>query len=336
MFEGVALLRQNRPKLTCVALLACFILFLCLTGQVRADVHRVELKKRMKPGSKASFNATEQKKALARAVMKEAEQILAGSLPEGRKNVIREFLQRKVDNFVLSYSEQQYMDNERTGVLSLEVNVNTQTVKDSLKKWGTYYTAAGEWDYRLEVRGDLNTEQELRLADLETVSGLRRERSAVSPVFLLRPPRKEGGRWEALLKRDEDESVYLASSLDQLWLKTWSDFFSNREVRLRVEREMQLTASGWSTSTGIRHFHSLLGEWSTKLDRAAIQSLDFDPSGISGTWTVYTLTPADLRNELESYLPPRGLDFRLQVKNASQPRSREANDQGWSRRLIAP
>lgn len=325
MFAGFALLRHDEPAFLLAAILACFFLLVCLGGTGLADVHRVELKKQMKQGAELTFNATEQKKALSRAVLKEAEQILAGTLPRGRKKVIRKFLRRKVDDFVLSYSEQQYLKDENTGVFSLEVNVNTQSVKDELKRWGTYYTAIREWDYRLEVRGKLNTEKELRLADLESMSGLRRERKALSPVFVLRPPREEGDRWEALLRRNGEETVYLAESLDKLWLKTWSDFFSHRDVRLRAERIMRLSAFGWSTSTGIRHFHSLLAGWSTKLDRAILQSIHFEQGGIGGTWTVYTLTPTELRNQLESYIPSRGLDFRLEAVNASASLSDGSN-----------
>jgi len=334
MFENFLLLRRIRFGLPCSLLLAAFAFLLALGGGVHADVHRVELKKEMDRGAKAAFNATEQREALAKAVLKEAEQILAGSLPKGRKQVIRDFLRDKVDEFVLSYSEQQYVEEKNTGVLSIEANVNTHTVKEHLKKWGTYYTAAGEWDYRLDVRGELDTDKELRLADLETMSGLRRERESGGPVFLLRPPEEEGGHWESLLMRDGEESVYLANNLDKLWLKTWSDFFSRKSVRMRVERKMRLTASGWTTSTGMRHFNSVLEGWSAKLDKAVIQSLEFAPGGLSGTWTVYTLTPAGLRNELESYIPSRGLNFSLEVENATRSRGNESSDKGGGRVIV--
>jgi hypothetical protein len=317
MLEGIAPCRLKRPGFALAAVSACFLLLVCFAGAARADVHRVELTKQMKQGAELTFNATEQRKALSRAVLKEAEQILAGTLPRARKKVIREFLRGNVDDFVLSYSEQQYLEDEATGVLSLEVSVNTQSVKEELKRWGTYYTAAREWSYRLEVRGKLGRKKELRLADLESMSGLRRERNALAPVFFLRPPEKDGDRWEALLQQKGEETVYLAESLDGLWLKTWSDFFSRREVRLRVERVLRLSASGWSTSTGIRHFHSVLAGWSTKLDRAVLQSIRFEPEGLGGVWTVYTLTPTELRRQLESYLPPRRMDFRLEAVNAT-------------------
>ena len=249
--------------------------------------------------------------------MREAEQILTGSLPEGRKEVLRELMRGKTDDFVLSYSEQQYLEDGRTGVLSLEVEVNTSAVKDFLKEWGTYYTSAGEWPYRLDVRGELDGEQELRLADLETASGLRRDREVEDPVFLLRPAGEDGGRWKALLNRGGEETVHHAESLDKVWLKAWSEYFSARSVRLRVVRNMRLTASGWTTSTGIRYFHSRLGGWSAKLDRAARLSLQFPPGGVSGTWSVYTLTPEDLRERLESYTAPRGLSYRLKNVNAT-------------------
>lgn len=325
MFANFLFLRRIRSGLPFMVLLASFVFLLALGGEVRADVHRVKLKKEMDRGAKAAFNATEQKEALAKAVLKEAEQILAGSLPKGRKRVIRDFLQEEVEKFVLSYSEQRYVEEENTGVLSIEANVNTQTVKDYLKKWGTYYTAAGEWDYRLEIRGELDTEKELRLADLETMSGMRRERESLGPVFVLRPPEEEGGRWESLLIRGGEESIYLGGSLDKLWLRTWSDFFSRKSVRMRVERKMRLTASGWSTSTGMRHFNTVLQGWSTKLDRAVMQSLEFEPGGLSGTWTVYTLTPAELRSELESYIPSRGLDFSLEIENATRSGGNESD-----------
>ena len=157
MFEKFFFLRRIRSGLPFIVLVASFAFLPVLGGEVRADVHRVELKKEMDRGAKAAFNAAEQKRALAKAALKEAEKILAGSLPKGRKRVIRDFLQEKVEEFVLSYSEQQYVEEENTGVLSIEANVNTQRVKDYLKKWGTYYTATGEWDYRLEIRGELDT-----------------------------------------------------------------------------------------------------------------------------------------------------------------------------------
>jgi len=301
-------------------LVACLTLFAGAGGQAVADMHRVELKKDLQQEDKASFGAKEQKKALARAVMREADQILAGSLPEGRKEVLRELMRGKTDDFVLSYSEQRYLEDERTGVLSLEVEVNTSAVKGFLKEWGTYYTSAGEWPYRLDVRGELDEEQELRLADLETASGLRRDRGVQEPVFLLRPPGENGGRWKALLKRNGEETPHHAESLDKVWLTAWREYFSARSVRLRVERNMRLTASGWTSSAGVRHFHSSLGGWSARLDRAELVSLEFSPGGVSGIWMVYTLTPEEFRGRLESSMASRGLSYRLEDVNTTRER----------------
>ena len=320
MLEELVVWRYLSPRLPLAALLLGIFLLLSV-GLVRAEVHRLEVKKEIKPGAEETFSTEDQQKALSRAVLREAERILAGSLPEAKKDVIREFLRRKVQDFVLSYSEKRYLEGEDTAVLGLEVRVNTQAVKEFLKKWGTYYTAKREWTYRLELNGKLDNEAELRLADLESVSGLRREREVSSPVLRIRPPEEQEGRWEGTLRQEGEETVYSGESMKDLWLKTWSDYFAQREVRLRVERVMRLAASGWSPSTGIRHFDTTLQGWSTRLDRAVLGSIGFEPGGISGIWTVYTLTPEQLRSRLQSYMPSRGLDFSLESVNASSSRT---------------
>ncbi|MCF8029785.1 MAG: hypothetical protein K9K39_02690 [Desulfohalobiaceae bacterium] len=320
MPEEVVCWRYLSIRLPLVVLLVGILLLLGV-GLVRAEVHRLEIKKEIKPGAEETFSTKDQQKALSRAVLREAERILAGSLPEAKKDVIREFLLQKVQDFVLSYSEKRYLEGEDTAVIDLEVRVNTQAVKEFLKKWGTYYTAKREWPYRLELHGELDNEAELRLADLESVSGLRREREVRFPVFRIRPPRNEEGRWEGTLWQDDEETVYSGESMKDLWLRTWSEYFAQREVRLKVERVMRLAASGWSTSTGIRHFDTTLKGWSTRLDRAVLGSVGFEPGGISGVWTVYTLTPEDLRSRLQSYMPSRGLDFRLESVHASRSRT---------------
>ena len=320
MLEEVVLQRYLSARYPLVVLLVGILLLLSV-GLVRAEVHRLEVKKEIKPGAEETFSRTDQQKALSRAILREAERILSGSLPEARKEVIREFLLQKVQDFVLSYSEKRYLDGEDTAVLGLEVRVNTQAVKELLKKWGTYYTAKREWTYRLELNGELDNEAELRLADLESVSGLRRDSMARFPVFRIRPPENKEGRWEGTLRQDGEETVYTGESLKDLWLKTWSDYFAQREVRLQVERVMRLAASGWSTSTGIRHFDNTLQGWSTRLDRAVLGSIDFEPGEISGIWTVYTLTPEELRSRLQSYMPSHGLDFRLKLVSVSPSRT---------------
>ena len=83
---------------------------------------------------------------------------------------------------------------------------------------------------------------------------------------------------------------------------------------------MRLTASGWTSSAGVRHFHSSLGGWSARLDRAELVSLEFSPGGVSGIWMVYTLTPEEFRGRLESSMASRGLSYRLEDVNTTRER----------------
>ncbi len=312
--------------LTCLVL--ALILLFCWASSSWAGVHQVRVEEEVESEREELVNATKEERALSRALLEETQQLLADSIPQGRGEVVRTFLQDRAGEFVLTYSRQEYISEEEAAVESFEVQVNTESLKDYLKQWGTYYTSRGDWKYRLEVENGLEEEKELDWAELETMSGVRRDGDVEDPVLRLRPPQDSEGRWEARFISEEEETIHYGRDLQELWLDIWSDYFARSDVRQRAESKVEIRVSGWPTSTGIRHFHHEMGGWSRTLDRVELHSVAWASDGLSGEWTVYTLTPRDLRARLQDHVPSRGLE--LEEVNILEMGTGEGDDEGDS------
>ncbi len=313
-------------RLFCMSLLV-IILLAVSSSWLWAGEHVVRIEKELaSPSQEAEFNATVRNEGFARAVLQEVHSVLGSSLAKARREAVLKILAPRVQEFVLSFSEQTFIEKKSKAVLRLNVRVNAQAVKSFLQHWGTYYTGSQTWSYVLRAPGlDPEALQELRT--LELMSGVSRAEKA-EPVLELKAAE---GSWSGELRFQERSWKDKAESLEELWVSLWSKYFGLPGIRSRVQVGLELRVSGWSTFTGLTDFNRRMESWTQLLDRAKLQEAVFQGQGVSGRWLLRTLHQEALEKELQSFLSPRGLTFSLtrsqgarKVQAANATRSEES------------
>jgi hypothetical protein len=282
-------------------------------------VVRIERQLTSEDAGEDGFNATARNKGFARAVLEEVSAVLGSELDQAREKAVLEILSPRVQDFVLSFSEQTFVEEQGKAVLQLNVRVNAQAVKGFLQRWGTYYTGSRQWEYALRAQG-LDAKGLEAVRTLELMSGLSRAQEG-GPVLELK---QTDGSWRGQLRFEDHAWKAREKSLQELWPSLWSRFFHLPSVRSRVQVGLELRVSGWSSFVGLKDFDRRMQGWSQLLDRATLQEVGLQGKGVSGRWLVRTLHADAFKRELRSFLEPRGLRFALD-RRPGRPGQRTAN-----------
>lgn len=292
----------------------CLLLLILLvaveTGHAGKQVVRVS--KGIGAGESAMKVRTRARnEAFARAVLQEAAEILPGSLSQERMELLLELLEPRAQSFVLSYTEEDVVQKNDRMSLILSVQINEWVLKDYLKAWGTYYTAAGKsWRYVLHTRS-LQEEDRKELRKLEKLTGVQQTASG-RPELLLKREGRKGKYVQGRLETAEKEWKVTDTELRAVWKGLWTRYFSQPEVRDRVIERVVLRIKGWDTSTGVQAFDSRLAQWGSMAEKPRLLDMRMHPGRIEGSWLLATVNARELRERLREYTEPRGLTFLLE------------------------
>lgn len=243
-------------------------------------------------------------KALVQGAIQEINKILPSSLSGKREEVFKEYLKDKIDNYVLSYSQERKVKIQNKYSLIMNLSLNVRALKDLLKNWGTYYTSQGRWGYSL--KGELNKQNREKLAKYRAMSGLTRKSSGL-PVLEIQ--RTENNNWSGNLEGEEKSWSVKDSSLAGLWKGLWSNYFSDPKIQDRVEKEVFVNMGVWASISGVRDFDKKLQGREYLLDKAVLKHIWFKAQGISACWRIVTIDPRPLKEYFSDFAGSRRLDY---------------------------
>ncbi|MFP4213595.1 MAG: hypothetical protein ACLFRL_05735 [Desulfohalobiaceae bacterium] len=256
-------------------------------------------------------------KAFAKALLQKAEDFLPGRLPAQRKKALEELLQPQADSLILSYSEQgTQMQGDRLR-MGLAVKINTWELKEFLQAWGLYYTADSDWEYRLELEGELQEHELMLLQTLQEVSGLQRKDSGL-PRLSLRKSKQEQGQWQGRLQTEDQDWTRTAEALPEVWKGLWEEYFSQEAVQAQAVQELVLQAQGWSGVAGIWEFDKSLASSDLIAERPRLIQLQLRRDQLQASWELRTRQQEKLQQELQQEMEPRGLEFNLRQAGESR------------------
>lgn len=291
----------------------CF-LFLSLANEVRGGQHTIQITKGYNSEADIQKIKSETRhEAFTKAALEEALHILPTPISKTRQDVLLSFLSSQAKSFVLSYSEQDVIQNQGELKVIWHIDINDTALKDLLKQLGTYYTCKQIINYSLVETG-LRTQDYKLLNVLETVSGVKRSENEYPIILLNREKGSSNIFWHGEIKIKDKECTYIENSLQKLWKRIWSHFFSLDSVKSSFVDSLYLYVQGWTTSTDIQNFSSRLAKWHKVLEDTKILMLEFNPAQIESWWKVETLDQNSLEQRLHDYLSPRGLEFKISKK----------------------
>lgn len=245
--------------------------------------------------------------ALRLGVLQEAEALLRGRLDEARQGLLREALSGLAVEYVLGYAEQEPEITGWGAVLHVDVRVNRQALRGFLQSIGLYYTLDRPVGYALEA-GGLAAADAALVADMETLSGLRRG-GAGSPV--LRLSRDPGRGWQGVLGFEGQTWSAQAADLPRLWAALWGNYFALDRVRQGFEQRLLLTTRGWSSAVDAQGFDLVLRGWGLEAGEVRMVGVSLGPGRVQAGWEIVTMDDAGLQARLEAALRERGIDYVL-------------------------
>jgi hypothetical protein len=242
-----------------------------------------------------------------KAVHLTALDLLPGSLALERSKLLYSYLEPRAGEYVLSYSEEGVVhDPART--LVMNVDVNRQALKDTLKRIGVYYTVDEFRNFDLRLSGGAQAFWE-ELGRLTTLSGLTVEDGSQPRLHL---SLTDNATLMGTLSAGDKEWIAYSNNLEGLWADLWGQWFTLPEAEEGLFQAAVLTVSGWYSPEGVRAFVQKISGWERELESAVLTEVEMLPDGIKAKWLVRYRDERALEERLSSYLYDRGLGFEFE------------------------
>ena len=242
-----------------------------------------------------------------KAVHLTALDLLPGALDPERSELLSSYLAPRAGEYVLSYSEEGVVhDPART--LVMNVDVNRQALKSTLKRIGVYYTVDEFRNFDLRLSGGAQAYWE-ELGRLTTLSGLTVEDGSEPRLHL---SLTDNATLMGTLSAGDREWTAYSGNLEGLWADLWGQWFTLPEAEEGLFQAAVLTVSGWYSPEGVRAFVQKMSGWERELESAVLTEVEMLPDGIKAKWLVRYRDERALEERLSSYLYDRGLGFEFE------------------------
>ena len=251
--------------------------------------------------------------AFGNAVVEEALEMLPGDITEARAELLREYLEPRASQFVLSYSVAGVETLEQGKRLTIDATLNKAALKRELKRIGIWFTVGERVTYNPQYT-DVPPELWEQLGRMHILYGLSPDSS--SPVTLNIAHADE--QWKLLLVRkggflEADQTIGDATetTFTDAWHRVWGRFFAGISAEQSGGPATTLNIEGWFTPDSVEAFDRKLQSWEHLLDEASLLHVTIQPAGVSARWSLNVINPQALRRQLDTTLASQGLAYTL-------------------------
>lgn len=257
--------------------------------------------------SRRQARETVLEKGFREAVSQEIDRIIYAGISRERKSALMDMLQGRIDGLVQGYRQVAWRGTKDDMSLQMEVNIDSETLRDMLQKAGVYYTIDSLWPYDLQTRG-ASPEDFYQLQKLQLVTGAVVDGNAETSLSLYK---LADGQWDGSIDHKDINFSASAEDLDEVWFKLWEYFFSRSEIKSSMLENIILETSGWVTTDSIMNFDRILNAWDREVEEAKIVSVLLDVNSLKAQWEIRSFSSDLLTKRLEGYLPDREIEFSI-------------------------
>ncbi len=249
-------------------------------------------------------------KGFSEAVYVEALGLLPGPLSEVRARYLKEFLEPRAGQFVLSYSQGQQVKMDEGTRSTVDVRVNKAGLKTLLQRLGLFSTLHAGQPFSLSMRGPV-PDQIVELNKLQVLSGVMPDTISQPDLEVSATPKGDKIFWTARLVAGPDFWEASGPNLDDVWYRVWGGFFSRKVASRGDAKELPLTVSGWFFPEGAAAFDRVLASWDPLVEQKNLMDVSLNSLGVSARWSVAFSDRSQLEEKLKEYTQSRGLSFVL-------------------------
>lgn len=247
-------------------------------------------------------------RAFSQAVSQEVLDLLPDGVNKDRMAAFMDYISPEIDSLIQGYRKVRKHREPDFLNMKMEVNVDSETLTQILKRSGFYYTSRSSWSYDLSTRGASPDDFSL-LMDLQTITGVAVDSDG--PVSL-RLVKNSDQTWTGSISFNEYSKEASARELEVLWFKLWGYVFSLPEVESMFLQAYMLETSGWPSSLAVQSFDSFLGEQGRAVESGILVQMEAEAGSLRADWEIKTLAPESVEKHLDLYLSPRGISFQFE------------------------
>ncbi len=251
----------------------------------------------------------------ALAVLEEAKPMLSGELDEVRTELFKQYLMVYGKPYIQGYK---IVSSESMGtglILRLDVRVNKKTLREGLKRLGLAVTVNQLQLATVTWPEEMSEEAIATLQGLIALTGLQLDQN-VMPSFALEPgPEKT---YKGRLVLDDREWVAINKDMTLLWIDLWGRFFTRNSVVESRNGMQRLSVTGWFSPDAALEFDRVLRGWDGAIQEPHLVEMDMQPTGVGASWEIRLLNAQRLDMLLKSFLPQRGLSYKLTEEGAEK------------------
>ncbi|MDQ7031339.1 MAG: hypothetical protein Q9M37_01280 [Desulfonauticus sp.] len=289
-----------------VILTLCFLFLFC--SKVEAGI--VVDVKLQTPETQSSLDVKKSayKEAFLQACLKETEHILGVNLSDDRLSVLRDFLEPEVDNLIYGYREIFFNQSENQIELKLECEINKKLLRKELRKYGVLFTAKNKIVYNLSLQG-VSPEEFITLNRLQILTGLEVKPGAKLQLTII----KGENNWRGILIFGDHVLETSASSLQDLWLKLWGQYFDLPEVMDQLTEHFEIITTGWVSADSIHNFDLELSKWDQVVLKKELLDISLATASMKAKWKIWTLNKDEFLNKLKDFLHNQNISYSITI-----------------------
>lgn len=248
------------------------------------------------------------------ALRQELQTQLGAQFASRRIEAIMDVLRPDRDILARGYGEVPATDGNATNAtVTLDVHVDSQAVRSRLQDMGALATASVQQPYVLHLE-NVDPARTKRLGVLQMISGLRPVPvgQGAEPVLKL----SHSGQWQGELLLGDRSITQTAAELDDVWFGLWKVYFAQTVQNGAGSDTLEITVSGWLSSTGPMEFDEQLDGWNAEISSKALVGVDMNGPAMSGTWRILARDRSVLLQRLQEVT--KAQELTLQVGTGGQ------------------
>lgn len=258
--------------------------------------------------------------AFAQALFSESIRMIPEPLSSERSEALKKVFSQNYEKYISGYKDMDVKQEEGGVAVSIDVNVNRQSLRSALKKMGMFIPADAAVMADVQVSNEkypLNEDQQLRQnAEIESLMALYAVNrvpaggNGTVTVFSARHAGKN--RWSGELSSEFGKWYASGPAMDVVWHNLWEKYYDSRQIDTVMNPRGVLFVTGWFNPEGVREFGKKLRSWDSAVQEVQLLNVKMEPTAVSACWSLEVSDQWVLRSNLNDYLPMRGLTFNLE------------------------
>jgi len=246
------------------------------------------------------------KKAFLQAFEEEVKAELGNRTDSQRIELLKNFIAPQIKQLIYGYRQIDLTEHKNEVVLKVDCVLDKHLVQKTLKKFGLLFTLDKKIPYNLILKS-IDPEKLMVLNKLQVISGLYLDPQADLQLTIS----QENNLWQGELVWSKGRIVEESGSLEDLWTRIWSAYFSLPEVLDGLTKRLCLNTTSWIVVNDLYNFDKFLSRLDGVVIQKDLSQITLGPTSISAKWDIWVVNVLILKNKIKTFLDEHNITYFL-------------------------